>query len=113
MTVVTRSRTPRALAVFAPLLATALVLVTPDPAVAQCAASDYRGGRAFPSGGCPTHAAATASATVWVLLALAAAVWLILAMRRARAVTDADLAVVDASFAAARKETSSWEDDSI
>ncbi|MFI9103274.1 hypothetical protein ACIGXA_22400 [Streptomyces fildesensis] len=109
----TRSRATRSLAVFAPLLATAFVLATPDLAVAQCAAPDYRGGRALPSGGCPTHTAATASATVWAVLALAAAVWLMLAIRRARDVTDADLAVVDAGFSAARKETSSWEDDSV
>ncbi|MGR8008510.1 hypothetical protein [Streptomyces hypolithicus] len=109
----TRSRTARPLALFAPLLATAFVLVTPDLAAAQCAAPNYRGGRALPSGGCPTHAAATASAAVWAFLALAAVAWLMLTMRRARAVTDADLAVVDAGFAAGREETPSWQDDAI
>ncbi|MEU3461215.1 hypothetical protein ABZ721_14860 [Streptomyces sp. NPDC006733] len=100
----TRSRALQPLAVWSPLLAAAVVLGAPDPAVAQCAAPNYRGGRSLPSGGCPTHAAATASATVWAVLALVGLAWLLLAIRRGRDVTDADLAVVDAGFAATAQQ---------
>ncbi|MFE3716489.1 hypothetical protein [Streptomyces cyaneofuscatus] len=77
-----------------------LLLAAPGQAFAQCAAPDYRGGRALPSGACPTETAGVASAVVWIVLVLAALAWLVLARHRRRTTTEADLALVDAGFAA-------------
>ena len=77
-----------------------LLLAAPGQAFAQCAAPDYRGGRALPSGACPTETAGIASAVVWIVLVLAALAWLALAKQRRRTTTEADLALVDAGFAA-------------
>ncbi|MFD3649310.1 hypothetical protein ACFWUT_18960 [Streptomyces cyaneofuscatus] len=82
------------------LTALVLLLVPPGQAFAQCTAPDYRGGRALPSGACPTETAGIASAVVWIVLVLAALAWLALARHRRRATTEADLALVDAGFAA-------------
>ncbi|MFD8467459.1 hypothetical protein ACFV10_20455 [Streptomyces cyaneofuscatus] len=77
-----------------------LLLAAPGQAFAQCAAPDYRGGRALPSGACPTETAGVASAVVWIVVVLAALAWLALAKQRRRTTTEADLALVDAGFAA-------------
>ncbi|MER5889159.1 hypothetical protein ABT160_35490 [Streptomyces sp. NPDC001941] len=85
------------------LTALVLVLAAPGAAFAQCAGPNYRGGRELPSGPCPSEAAGTASATVWLVLVLAVLVWLALARRHGRATTEADLALVDAEFSAATR----------
>ncbi|MDT0449424.1 hypothetical protein [Streptomyces hesseae] len=102
------SRTARlsALAVAVPLL----VLGTPAAASAQCSEPNYRGSRTFPGGSCPEQVADTASGVVWAVLVLAAALWVALALSRSRATTDADLALVDATFShAATAEATSAE----
>ncbi len=86
-----------ALVVAGPLL----VLGAPGSAVAQCSEANYRGSRTFPGGSCPATVANTASGVVWAVLVLAAVLWIALALSRSRATTDADLALVDATFSRA------------
>ncbi|MFJ9211807.1 hypothetical protein [Streptomyces sp. NPDC102264] len=77
---------------------TALVLGTPSPASAECAAPTYHGGLPLRVGECPEAVAGGAAAGVWVLLVLAAGLWLASALSRSRAATDADLETIDKVF---------------
>ncbi|MER5938832.1 hypothetical protein ABT121_16095 [Streptomyces sp. NPDC001928] len=78
-----------------------LVLGTPSPASAECAAPTYHGGLPLHVGECPEAVAGGASAGVWALLILAAGLWLAWALSRSRAATDADLATIDEVFSQA------------
>ncbi|KOU55071.1 hypothetical protein ADK57_45875 [Streptomyces sp. MMG1533] len=89
-----------------------LVLGTPSPASAQCAAPTYHGGLPLRVGQCPEGVAGGAAAGVWALLVLAAGLWLASALSRSRTTTDADLAAIDEVFsqAAADGPTEAEED---
>ncbi|MDO0914956.1 hypothetical protein QQM39_30265 [Streptomyces sp. DT2A-34] len=82
-----------------------LVLGTPAPASAECAAPTYHGGLPLHVGECPEAVAGGASAGVWALLLLAAGVWLASALSRSRGGTDADLTVIDEVFSQNAQDT--------
>ncbi|WP_187284719.1 hypothetical protein [Streptomyces sp. uw30] len=95
---------PRIARLSALVTATAtLVLGTPSPASAECAAPTYHGGLPLHVGECPEAVAGGASAGVWALLLLAAGLWLASALSRSRAGTDADLATIDEVFSQERR----------
>jgi hypothetical protein len=81
-----------------------LVLGTPSPASAQCAAPTYHGGLPLHIGECPEAIAGGAVAGAWALAVLTAGLWCAFACSRSRAETEADLAVIDEIFTQAVAE---------
>lgn len=92
----TGSRTVR---LFALAAATApLVLGTPSPASAQCAAPAYHGGVPLWIGECPEAVAGGASAAVWALVIVAAGLWIARALSRSDSGEATDLQLIDRVF---------------
>jgi len=77
---------------------TALVLGTPSPASAQCAAPTYHGGIPLWIGECPETVAGGASAVVWAVGIAVAGAWIAYALSRPDPREAGDLELIDQVF---------------
>ncbi|MEV5884816.1 hypothetical protein AB0L74_19130 [Streptomyces sp. NPDC052020] len=75
-----------------------LVLASPSPASAQCAAPTYHGGMPVRVGACPETVAGGASLAVWAVVIGAAVLWVWRALLRSRPEVEEDLALIDDVF---------------
>ncbi|MFF5157936.1 hypothetical protein ACFY3N_17070 [Streptomyces sp. NPDC000348] len=88
-----------AMRLFTPATATAaLVLGTPSPASAQCAAPTYHGGIPLWIGECPEAVAGGASAVVWAVVIAVAGLWIARALSRSDHGETTDLRLIDRVF---------------